>query len=107
MLDCRVGHPEVGADADSQEQVEDSRLDPVGVHHLLQLVIEDELRVPGETGCAQRSANTGTPGCALSPQPLGPRQRPVVQIPDLPDIGPSTVPTGRLQGFSCCLPEFF
>lgn len=27
-LDCRVGHPEVGTDADGQEQVEDGRLDP-------------------------------------------------------------------------------
>lgn len=29
-LDRRVGHPEVGADADGQEQVEDGGLDPEG-----------------------------------------------------------------------------
>lgn len=44
-LDCRVGQPEVGTNADGQEHVENGWLDPVGTHHLLQLVMEDKLGV--------------------------------------------------------------
>lgn len=33
----------------------DAECSPVGIHHLLQLVVEDKLRVPGKRGLSQRA----------------------------------------------------
>lgn len=44
-LDCCVGRPEVGTNAGGQEQGENGWLDPVGSYNLLQVVMEDKLRV--------------------------------------------------------------
>lgn len=46
VLDGCVCHAQVRPNAQGQQQVKDGWLDPVSVHHLLQLVIEDKLRVP-------------------------------------------------------------
>lgn len=41
-LDCHVGYPKAGNNADDQEHAENGWLDLAGIHRLLQLVMEDK-----------------------------------------------------------------